>query len=229
MSNQNGKDVAGTVRVLLVDDHSVVRFGIRYSLQDRPRFKIVGEAADYATARAAVVALQPDLIIQDLMLAGHGGVDLIREWLDLSPASRVLVLSQHPESVFAERALRAGARGYVMKSEDATELLAAIEVVADGEFYLSHDMNQSLLRSFGQRPGAPAPDSAPEGALSDREQHIFLLLGQGLSTGDLARKLNVSVKTIGAHRENIKARLGLRDAAQLEAAARSFALRRETA
>lgn len=227
MSNRSHQSNTSPLRVLLVDDHSVVRFGIRYALMDKPRFHVIAEASNYAEAREAVDTLKPDLIVQDLLLSAQGGVELIREWLSLSPQSRILVLSQQPEALFAERALRAGAHGYVMKSEDATELLQALDVVADGGVYLSHAMNQALLLSLRHNPAGLSNAQEPESMLSDREQHILLLIGQGMATGEIARQLHLSVKTVGAHRENIKTKMKLRDASQLEAAARSFALRQE--
>lgn len=198
-------------RVLIVDDHPVVRMGLRALLERSGTFEVCGEAGDPAEARTLIAREKPGLVVADLMLGGRGGVDLIGEYLRIHPAARILVLSQHDEALYADRVLRAGARGYLMKGEQLDGVANALAAILRGEIVLSPRMNARILAARLQR--AEAERYAD---LSNREMQIFLLIGAGRTTGEIAAELCLSVKTVGAHRENIKTKLGLSTAAELE-------------
>lgn len=176
-----------------------------------------GEAEDPRSLFDAIASLNPDLVLLDLCLGDMDGLELIKSLHAQRPALLILVLSQSDESLYAERALRAGARGYVMKQRASEEVVAGVRAVLRGEFYLSRQMTLRLVRSAIQPERDRA--SAAVGTLTDRERHVFQLLGRGQSTRAIAAQFNLSVKTIEAHRENIKHKLGLVTAAALVQAA----------
>lgn len=202
-------------RVMIVDDHPIVRLGLRAIIEGSKAFDICAEAGE--TAEALLLARQenPELVILDLQIAGRGGLDLLAEMLEARPEVRVLVLSQHDETLFAERALRAGARGYLMKGEQLDGIVEALHAMGQGEIVLSRRMTARLLtRAFRPQPAAGAKGAY--GSLSNRELQIFLLIGAGRTTSQIAAELCLSPKTVGAHRENIKIKLGLETAAELD-------------
>jgi DNA-binding NarL/FixJ family response regulator len=193
-----------------VDDHPIVRLGIRQMLAAEPRFTICGEA-DSAAAALQLARSKPDLALVDLSLEDGSGLELIRSLHEVAPDLRVLVLSMHDEALFAERALRAGARGYIMKQEAIDGLVHAVQEVLAGRLFVSKRMSQHLLERIGQ-------DAAPGdrlGNLTDRELEVFDLIGRGMNTAGIAERLNVSVKTIETYRSNIKSKLDLKDATDL--------------
>jgi DNA-binding NarL/FixJ family response regulator len=198
-------------RVLIVDDHPVVRMGLRAVIERSDRYEVCGEAGTPAEAVKLAAREQPDLLILDLMLGARGGADFTAECLRHAPAARVLVLSQHDEALYAERVLAAGARGYLMKGEELEGVVDALAAIMRGEIVLSPRMNARVL---GRRFHGVA-DSRYSG-LSNREMQIFLLIGAGRTTGEIAAALGLSPKTVGAHREHIKTKLGLATAAELE-------------
>jgi len=198
-------------RVLIVDDHPVVRLGLRALIERSGAFDVCGEAGDPAEARGLVTRERPDLLTVDLMMGGRGGVDFVAECLRIHPGGRILVLSQHDEALYAERVLKAGARGYLMKGEQLDGVVNALSAILRGEIVLSPRMNARILAGRLQRAAAERYSE-----LSNREMQIFLLIGAGRATGEIAAELNLSAKTIGAHRENIKTKLGLSTAAELE-------------
>lgn len=200
-------------RLLVVDDHPIVRLGIRQMIGAAPRLSISGEAESAAAAIEMVKGTRFDLAIVDLSLQDGNGLELIRALHAASPDLPVLVLSMHDEALFAERALRAGARGYIMKQEAIGGLIHAIEEVLAGRRYVSARLSQSLLERLAG--DAPPPESGRLGQLTDRELEVFELIGRGLNTAAIADRLEVSVKTIETYRSNIKAKLGLRDASDL--------------
>lgn len=206
-----GTTVAAT-RILVVDDHPIVRLGIRQMLGAEQDLEICAEADSGPAALDAVRATQPQLAIVDLSLPQGSGLELIRKLRESSPDVSVLVLSMHDEALYAERALRAGARGYIMKREAITGLVGAVRVVLAGRVYLSEAMTQIMLERFG-REDVPADD--PLSGLSDRELQVFDLIGRGLSTAAIAEQLGVSIKTIETYRSNIKTKLHLADATDL--------------
>jgi DNA-binding NarL/FixJ family response regulator len=197
--------------VLVVDDHPVVRMGLRAMIEQSGRYAVAGEASAPAEAVRLANREQPDVIILDLMLGGRSGVDLATQCLGAAPSARILILSQHDEALYAERALAAGASGYLMKGADLDGVVHALDAIMRGEIVLSPRMNaQVLKRRLHGEPGGRYSE------LSNREMQIFLLIGAGRTTGEIATELNLSPKTIGAHRENIKIKLGLASAAELE-------------
>ena len=210
-------------RVLLVDDHPIVRQGLAQLIGQQAGLEVCAEAADPQEAMAAIKAHSPSLVVLDLSLNGADGMELIRDIRQQREDLPVLVLSMHDESVYAQRAIRAGARGYIMKQEPPEVLLEAVRRVLDGEIYLSEKLGQSLLTRL---VGATAPAAEQElDQLSDRELQVVRLIGQGLRTRDIAEQLYLSVKTVEAHREHIKQKLGLGSGAELLRYAVEMALR----
>jgi DNA-binding NarL/FixJ family response regulator len=198
-------------RVLIIDDHPVVRMGLRAVIEQSGRYAIVGEAGTPIEALRLVTREQPALMLLDLMLGGRSGTDLVTQCVRAAPATRILVLSQHDETLYAERVITAGAHGYLMKGSDLEGVVQALDTIMRGEIALSSRMNAQILkRRLHGEPG----DRYSQ--LSNREMQIFLLIGAGRATGEIAAELNLSPKTIGAHRENIKTKLGLATAAELE-------------
>jgi DNA-binding NarL/FixJ family response regulator len=198
-------------RVLIVDDHPVVRMGVRAMLGQAPGIEVCGEAGSTTEALRLLSAESPDVTLLDLMLGGRDGADFIKQCLRVCPQTRILVLSQHDGALYAERALKAGARGYLMKGEALDDLLQALDTVLRGDIAISARMNAQLLaRRFGNL------GQERYSGLSNREMQIFLLIGGGRTTGAIAAELHLSPKTIGAHRENIKIKLGLGNATDLE-------------
>jgi DNA-binding NarL/FixJ family response regulator len=198
-------------QILIVDDHPIVRLGIRQMLATEPDLEICGEAESADAGKQLVASARPDLAIVDLSLAEGTGLDLIRWLRDSVPALPVLVLSMHDEALFAERVLRAGARGYIMKREAITHLGGAIRQVLAGRIYVSEGMAQAVLERLGHDT---SPDN-PLATLTDRELEVFDLIGRGLSTGAIAEQIGVSIKTIETYRSNIKGKLNLKDATDL--------------
>jgi DNA-binding NarL/FixJ family response regulator len=200
------------IRILIVDDHPIVRLGIRQMLAAERDLEVCGEAETADEAKQLIVGGHPDLAIVDLSLTEGTGLDLIRSLRESAPTLPVLVLSMHDETLFAERVLRAGARGYIMKREAVTGLVTAIRQVLSGRVYLSEDMAQAVLERLG--PEAAPPDN-PLASLTDRELEVFDLIGRGQSTAAIAEQLGVSIKTIETYRSNIKTKLNLKDATEL--------------
>jgi DNA-binding NarL/FixJ family response regulator len=199
-------------RIVIVDDHPIVRLGIRQVLAAERDLEVCGEAESAGEAKQLISGARPDLAIIDLSLTKSTGLDLIR-WLQESmPTLPVLVLSMHDETLFGERMLRAGARGYIMKREAITGLVRAIRQVLSGRIYVSEDIAQAVLERLGHEGAAP---DNPLANLTDRELEVFDLIGRGLSTGAIAEALNVSIKTIETYRSNIKIKLNLKDATDL--------------
>lgn len=199
-------------RILLVDDHPIVRLGIRQMLGGEPDLDLCGEAESVAAATQLALSTRPDLAIVDLSLAHGSGLELIRDLRESLPSVPVLVLSMHDETLFAERVLRAGARGYIMKSEAITGLVEAIRQVLSGRIYVSQRIAQAVLERVGHEGGGI---DTPLAGLTDRELEVFDLIGRGSSTVEIAGQLGVSVKTIETYRSNIKAKLNLKDASDL--------------
>jgi len=200
-------------RVLLVDDHAVVRFGISQLINGQPDLEVCGEEEDASRALTAVERLKPDLVIADLSLKDSSGLELIRNLKARHPRLPILVLSVHDESVYAEVAFRAGALGYLMKQEALDKVLEAVRRVLKGSVYVSDAMAVKLLQK--QLQGPVRGQSSPEDLLSDREIEVFQLIGQWKTTRQIAQELHLSVKTIEYYREQIKRKLNLKSAAEL--------------
>ncbi len=200
-------------KVLLVDDHPVLREGLIQTISREPDLSVCGEAENAAQTMEVIAARKPDLVVVDITLPGKSGLELIKDIQTLHPGLPVLVVSMHEESLYAERALRAGARGYIMKQESPHRLVAAIRRVLEGHIYVSEKMSAQILEIFsGTRPKA---SRSPIEQLSDREFEIFQLIGQGRSTEEIAQQLHLSVKTVAVHNANIKKKLQVKTAREL--------------
>jgi DNA-binding NarL/FixJ family response regulator len=205
----------GKKRILILDDHPTTRLGLKALLDREPDFVVCCEAGDVSQAHAAVNTCRPDLVVTDLTMPGKGGLEFIRELRKAHPRLPVLVVSMHDEEIYAERALQGGARGFVMKSDDGRNLVAAARQVLRGEIYVSKKMAALLLHQIAGR----RPNRRPSGlrTLTGREFDVFQLLGQGLRTGQIAQRLHISGKTVETHRGHIKRKLNLPGHAELTA------------
>jgi len=206
-------------KILIVDDHPMVREGLRRIIDSQTDLTVCGEAGNAKEALAAVKTRQPDLVLLDLSMPGRDGIDLTKQlWLD-DPKLPVLVLSMHDESVYAERTLRAGARGYIMKSELPETLLAAIRRILSGEVSVSNMIVTQMTNKMSR-----GNSLSPMDLLSDRELEIFRLFGEGNPRSKVAADLDLSVKTVETHRSNIYRKLSLRGADDLRRHAARFVL-----
>lgn len=200
-------------RVLLVDDHPMMRAGLAHLIERQPDLTVGGEAANPSEALKALPAAAPDIVLADLTMPGRSGLEFVKDLLAVAPSLPILVVSMHDESVFAERALRAGARGYIMKEAGGEAVVAAIRQILRGEVYVSPAMSARILENLSGRK--PRGSASPIEKLSDREFEIFQLIGQGKSTRDIAEQLHLSPKTVDVHRSHLKEKLELKDATSL--------------
>jgi DNA-binding NarL/FixJ family response regulator len=200
-------------RVFLVDDHPIVVSGFTMMLGAQPDLEVCGTAPSAEAALDLIEAARPDLVITDLTLPGRGGLDLIKDLAALQPQLRILVVSMHDELLYAERALRAGARGYLMKEAGSEKLLAAIRRVLAGDVSVSERMQAKILDGMSGR--RPRGGGSTVGKLSDREFEVFRLLGAGRTTKEIASQLNLSHKTVAVHRAHIKEKLGITSGTEL--------------
>jgi DNA-binding NarL/FixJ family response regulator len=202
-------------RVLIADAQPLFRDAVRWWLEKQPDLEYCGEVEDAPSLRQAVAAQKPDLVILDLRLKGQAGVEMLKSLHTTFPELLVLVVSQDDEVLYGDRALRAGARGYVMKDQSGPELMEAIRLVLTGEIYANKPLADIMLRKLWQ--GETSSDPATR--LSDRELQVFQMLGTGLGTRQIAHRLRLGVKTVETHREHIKRKLGLKNATGLVHAA----------
>ena len=200
-------------KVLLVDDYAVVREGLAQLIRGEADMAVCGEAASAEEAVGAVTRLKPDLAIVDIALGGVNGIELIKNLKAVRPSLPVLVLSMHDESYYAERALRAGASGYVMKREARDRIMEAIRTVLAGSDYLSERMQKSIVHQYLH--GTGSKETSPIDRLSDREVEVLNLLGKGLSSKDIAARLHLSQKTVDSHRTHLKEKLNLKGGPEL--------------
>jgi len=200
-------------RILVVDDHAILREGLIAQINREPDLVVCGEAEDARKALTAVEELKPDLVLADITLPGRNGLELIRDIRTLRPGLPVLVLSMHDASLFAERVLRAGGRGYISKQRSGQRLIAAIRHVLSGQIYLSDEMSTRLLDSLAGKRATRTV--SPIEQLTDRELEVFTLIGQAKETKDISRRLGMSGKTVEAHRANIKRKLKLKSGPEL--------------
>lgn len=200
-------------QILVVEDHPIFRLGLRELINQEPDMIVCGEAQDAGRAWQEITRLQPDLVIADITLEDGDGIELTKRIKRHYKAMPVLILSLHDEFLYAERALHAGARGYIMKQEAMELVVTAARQVLAGKIYLNEPMKEHILANLSlTRQGR---EQISMERLTDRELEVFSMIGQGLSTREIADKLNLSVKTIGTHRERIKVKLHLKNANEL--------------
>ncbi len=200
-------------QVLIVDDHPIVREGLKQVLLQDDSLIVCNEAEDMQSALECVEIDQPDIAIVDLTLKKSSGLDLVKELSSRWPQLKTLVLSIHDESIYAERALRAGANGYIMKQQAMINILDAVHHVLDGELYVSDAVSKRLLHNI--KGGNSASEDYGVSLLSNRELQVFQLYGQGKKTRAIADELNISVKTVESHREHIMEKLNLSDSMEM--------------
>ncbi|MGL1930456.1 MAG: response regulator transcription factor [Desulfotalea sp.] len=203
-----------TTKILIVDDHPIFRMGMAELLNQEDDFCVCALAQNISQARKAIVEHNPDMAIVDITLGGENGLDLVKEITAEKACTGVLVLSMHDESVWAERAIRAGAKGYLMKREASESVISALRSIIGGRLHVSPAMMSLLLDKFhvnkSDNQGAPTVD-----LLTDRELEVFRKIGMGLSTREIAVQMNLGIKTIGTYRDRIKQKLCLKSAAEL--------------
>jgi DNA-binding NarL/FixJ family response regulator len=200
-------------KIFIIDDHPLLREGLARLINLQPDLCVCGEASTTQQALKSIPILKPDIVILDLTLMASNGMDFLKDKNSRSLKSRVLVLSMHEESLYAERALRAGARGYIMKQEASKEVLKAIHHILAGEIYLSEKMAAKMLHKVAS--GLTEEKTLPEGALSDRELQVFQSIGQGRGTRQIAEELHISAKTVESYRAHIKIKMNLKNAHEL--------------
>jgi DNA-binding NarL/FixJ family response regulator len=213
----NGKaqlDVqAKKYRVLLVDDHPIVRQGLALLIDRETDLSVCGEADGAHSAFHAIQTLRPDIVVLDISLNGPDGLEVLKEIRVKTGSLPVLILSMHDESIYAERAMRAGANGYIMKQEATEKVLVAIRRILQGDVYLSDRLTTTMLQQYVR--GGAATKSSPLLNLTDRELEVFRLIGEGHGTRQIADELHLSVKTIESYQAHIKEKLALRNAREL--------------
>jgi len=200
-------------RILIVDDHPMMRQGLSQLVETEKDLTVCGEAQTAAEAIERVNSLKPDLGLVDITLPDKNGLELIKDIHSMHPEILLLVISMHDESLYAERVLRAGGRGYIMKQEGGKRLLEAIRQILNGQIYVSGKMSAKILEIFSGRRNESM--RSPVELLSDREFEVFQLIGQGKSTQQIANQLHLSAKTVEVHRVNIKQKLKLQTAPEL--------------
>ncbi len=213
MPKQIVKQRSAKKRVIIVDDHPSMRKGLAQLINQESDLQTCGEAGNIPEALLVIESLKPDIVMVDLVLKDASGLDLIKDLKKNFPSLPILVLSMQNESVYAERALRAGARGYIMKEETTENVVEALRQVLRGEVYLSDKMSKRILNMFAG--GRKEKAGSPVESLSDRELEVFKFIGQGHQPREIAQKLHLSVKTIESYREHIKVKLSLESAAEL--------------
>jgi DNA-binding NarL/FixJ family response regulator len=217
---QGAEDDAGSsIRVLIVDDHEFFRTGVTAWMDQQPGLLPCGEAASLAEARGLLSQEQVDVLLLDLTLPDGEGLDFIEDALKLRPGLKVIVISQRDEAVFAARAMRCGAHGFVMKSEASDQLLEAIQAVIEGGTWLSR---AAQAQADPLELAARLRSESALGELSDRELQVFALIGAGHGPKEIANRLAISTKTVEAHREHIRHKLGLKSAVALTQAAQRW-------
>jgi DNA-binding NarL/FixJ family response regulator len=212
--DKRDEEKKSSIKVVLVDDHPIVRRGIREVLENSGTIAVSGEAASSDEAIKIINKVKPDVAVVDIIISGcSNGIDLIKSISERMPSVKCLVLSMHDESMYAERAIRAGARGYIMKDIAPKNIIEAIQTVMKGDLYLKDETMKILVDKLLTRSNVPTETTTD--ILSDREFEVFRLLGNGFSVREISKKLNVSVHTVECHRRNIKKKLKVRYSADL--------------
>jgi DNA-binding NarL/FixJ family response regulator len=197
--------------VLIVDDHPLMRQGLSLLINQQQDLKVCGEAEEAQSAMHAIAHMRPDILILDISLSGPDGLELLKSIRASEPYLPVLILSMHDEAVYAERALRAGANGYIMKQEASEKVLIAVRRILNGDIYLSERMSNKMLQQFV----GVATIQSRMASLSDRELEVFRLIGDGRATREIADQLHLSVKTVETYQAHIKEKLALRSGREL--------------
>jgi DNA-binding NarL/FixJ family response regulator len=213
--------------VFVVDDHPIVRQGLALLINREADLAVCGEAEEMHAALSAIQAAKPDILILDISLNGPDGLELLKNIRITSPRLPVLVLSMHDESIYAERALRAGANGYIMKQEATEKVLVALRRLLSGEIHVSDRIANNMLRHYVR--GANVSEHSSVSDLSDRELEVFRLIGEGQGTRQIAEALHLSVKTVESYQAHIKEKLSLRSARELVQHAVQWNVREKTA
>jgi DNA-binding NarL/FixJ family response regulator len=211
MSKRTNPAETKHARIAIVDDHTMMREGLKQLIESDSGLECCGIASNTAEALRVVESEKPDLLTVDITLPGRNGLELIKDVLAVNPALPILVISMHDESLYAQRVLKAGAKGYVMKDADSATLLKAIHRVLEGVIYVSPAMSAQILEAFSGRHSNRPVEGVHK--LSDREFEVFQLIGEGKSTQQIADTLNISVKTVEVHRAHIREKLKLEDGA----------------
>jgi DNA-binding NarL/FixJ family response regulator len=214
-------------KIFVVDDHPIVRQGLALLINREPDLTVCGEAEDAQTAVQSVATAKPDILVVDISLNGPDGLDLLKDIRLRYPDLPVLILSMHDESVYAERALRAGAQGYIMKQEATEKVLVALRRILSHEIYVSERIANRMLQRYIGSPNAARASSIAD--LTDRELEVFRLIGEGHSTRQIAEELHISVKTVESYQAHIKEKLSLRSARELVQHAIQWSISEKTA
>jgi DNA-binding NarL/FixJ family response regulator len=212
-SESTGAAVAPRRRVLIVDDHPIVRQGLRRLIDQEPDLSVCGEADSARDAKVAIHELKPDAVIVDISLKQGDGIEVVKDARAHHASLAILVLSMHDETIYAERLLAAGANGYIMKQAASDQFLTALRRVLAGSIYVSEAVGSSMIQKFAS--GASYVSANPIDQLSNRELQILQMIGRGLSTREAAEALNLSIKTVESHRQRIKRKLNLATGSQL--------------
>ncbi len=202
-------------RVVIVDDHPIMRQGIKLLLENESDLKVCGEAENVSDAIRVIESTKPDLVIVDLTLSQGSGLELIKDLSQRFEDIVSLALSMHDENLFAERVIKAGAKGYVMKQEGGEKLLVAVRRALSGQIYVSESVAARLLQNLSQTASKSKSGRSHLEMLTDREFEVFQWTGQGMSPREIAESLNLSIKTVEAHRTNIRRKLDIKDATAL--------------
>ena len=206
------KSVQPKKRIVIVDDHPMMREGLAQLIEHEPDLAVDAQADSAGEALRFIEKAAPDLLVVDISLPDKSGLELIKDILVLHPRLPILVISMHDESLYAERVLRAGGRGYIMKQEGGKRLMQAIRQVLDGRIYVSEKVSSRILENVS---GHRSDSQSPVERLSDREFEVFQMLGQGQATRDIAQHLHLSIKTVEVHRANIRRKLELASGSEL--------------
>ncbi|MGF1669645.1 MAG: response regulator [Balneolaceae bacterium] len=202
-----------TKKILIVDDHPMMRRGLAETLESEPGFEVVYQLDRAEEVLKILENDELDLLLVDVSLPGMNGIELVKNVIFQKPGQKILVISRHDESLYAERAIRAGAKGYIMKFESAEEIMKAVRKVLNGGVYLSSELSEKLL--IGMATGKKEISKSPLDVLSDRELEVFELTGKGKSTREIAERLHLSVKTVESYRARIKTKLNFENANEL--------------